>query len=100
MSFRQSADGWVTGHLCDGVEIDGKQESLATHPGGRQGSFDAGVTGATNDDVVSFRENEHWTKLMRNSFREKRSVPRGTKKRTAKPDRPLANTTTYYPLLD
>jgi hypothetical protein len=51
VTFGQTTDGWVAGHLADGIGIDRKQKGLAAHACGGKGGFDAGVASANNDDV-------------------------------------------------
>lgn len=59
VAFGETADGGVAGHLTDGVEIDGKEESSASHAGSSEGGLDAGVAGAENDYVILDRMFEH-----------------------------------------
>ena len=33
LSLGLSADGWVTAHLCDGVDIPSQQENVGAHAG-------------------------------------------------------------------
>ena len=54
VSFGESADGGVAGHLGDGVEILGEEGDGAAHASGGGGGFNAGVTGTDDDDVVGF----------------------------------------------
>ena len=58
VSFGESADGGVAGHLGDGVEILGEEGDGAAHASGGGGGFNAGVTGTDDDDVVGFRVKE------------------------------------------
>ena len=46
VSFGKAADGGVTGHLADGIEVDREEEGAASHAGGREGGFDTGMAGA------------------------------------------------------
>lgn len=59
VSFGETADGGVAGHLTDRVGINSEQEGLTTQPGGGQGGLDAGVTGTDHDDIVGLWVNEH-----------------------------------------
>jgi hypothetical protein len=57
--FRQAANRRVAGHLPNAIRIHGQQQGPATHAGGRQRGFDAGVTGAYHNDFIVFGINEH-----------------------------------------
>ena len=59
VALGQTTDGWVAGHLADGVEIEREQQGLATHAGCREGCLDAGVASADYDDVVFLWIDKH-----------------------------------------
>jgi hypothetical protein len=44
-------DGRIAGHLADGFEILGKQESLGAATGGKGSGFGSSVTATDDDDV-------------------------------------------------
>src|SRR2546422_4047224 len=52
MTFGQSTDGWIAGHLADRIGIDGQQQRLAPHPGGCQSCFNPSVPRSNHDNVV------------------------------------------------
>src|SRR5262249_21722108 len=49
----------VARHLADGVQVDRKQQSLASHSGGSQGGLHSSVAGSNDDDVKFFRKDKH-----------------------------------------
>jgi hypothetical protein len=54
MTFGQTADGRVAGHLADGVGIDGQQQSFAPMRAAAKRSLDAGMTRADHDHIILF----------------------------------------------
>src|SRR5262245_412381 len=53
MALADSADSRVARHLTDVVKIHGQHQRLATHTRRSQSCFNAGVTGANDDDVIA-----------------------------------------------
>src|SRR5438552_15424149 len=51
-ALRDPADGGIAGHVADGVEVGGEQESVGAQAGGHDGGFRAGMTGAYNDYII------------------------------------------------
>ena len=52
MALGESANGWIAGHLADGIGILGKNEGFAAQSGGSHCRFDPRMTGADYHDVV------------------------------------------------
>ena len=52
VTFGDTADGGVAGHLRDEVEVHGDHGGAETHAGGGTGGFASGVTGSDDHDVV------------------------------------------------
>jgi hypothetical protein len=77
VAFGESADRRVARHLADGIGIDGKQQRLASHSGGSQRGFDAGVARADYDHVILFWINKHPVFQLENSRRAAHLIPRG-----------------------
>src|SRR5690349_4835469 len=57
VAFGDAADGGVAGHLRDEVEVHGDHGGFEAHARRGAGGLATGVTGADDDDVVSFL---HW----------------------------------------
>ena len=53
VALADSADGRVTRHLPDMVQVEGEHQRLGAHPRGRERGFDSGVSGPDYYDVVS-----------------------------------------------
>src|SRR5262249_23470645 len=51
VSFSNTPDRRIAGHLTEGLEIVGQQQGLATGPGRGERRLGAGVTAADHDDV-------------------------------------------------
>jgi hypothetical protein len=56
MTFSNSADGRVAGHLAQGVEAVGQQQGLAAHAGGSERGFGAGMTTAYDNNIIFFKD--------------------------------------------
>ena len=54
MSLANAANGWIAGHLAQGFNIVGNQQSTNAHTGSSQCCFGAGMTATHHDDVVFF----------------------------------------------
>src|SRR5262245_16576815 len=59
LTFRQTSDSRVAGHLADRVEIDGEEQGLTPHPCGGQGRLNSGVPGSDYDHIKFFRKDKH-----------------------------------------
>lgn len=59
VTFAESTDGGVAGHLADGLEVHGEQEGFEADAGGGEGGFDAGVSASDDDDVEVFSGSSH-----------------------------------------
>jgi hypothetical protein len=59
MSFGDSTNGWIAGHLSDQVNIKREQGGFQPHAGGRHGSLAAGMTRAYHHHIVLFGEQRH-----------------------------------------
>ena len=59
MSFGDSADGGVAGHLRDQVDVQRVEGGLQAHAGCGHGGFASGVAGADHDYVEMFGELRH-----------------------------------------
>ena len=56
MAFGDAADGGVTGHLRDEIEVEGEKGGAQTHARGRGCGFATGVASADDQDIELFRE--------------------------------------------
>lgn len=63
VTFGDSTDGRVAGHLRDEIDVEGEEGSFKAHAGGGHGGLASGVAGADYDYVEMFVE-WHW--LFRN----------------------------------
>jgi hypothetical protein len=52
VSFTYSADRRIAGHLADVIKIECQHESLASHAGRSETSFNASVTSPDHYDVI------------------------------------------------
>ena len=50
--FSQTSDGWVTGHLPDGIKVLRQQRCATANPGRGQGSLDPGMSRTTHHHVI------------------------------------------------
>jgi len=53
MTLGQPSDGWVTGHEADGIDIHGHQQRWMPQTRCRKCCFDAGMTTANDDYIIS-----------------------------------------------
>jgi hypothetical protein len=53
MAFADSTDGWITRHLPDMVEIEGKHQRIAAHTCGGQTGLDSSMASANHDNIVN-----------------------------------------------
>jgi hypothetical protein len=53
MTLGQPPNGWVTGHETDGIDIHGHHQRWMPQPRCRKGRFDAGMTTAYHDYIIS-----------------------------------------------
>ncbi len=51
MPLADTTDGWIAGHLADGIEVLGEQKCAHAETGGRSSRFRPGVTTANDDDI-------------------------------------------------
>ena len=66
VSFGNAADGGIARHLRDEIDVERKERGLQAHARGGHGGFASGMTGADDDNVVSFGE-------LRQSFNSPRA---------------------------
>ena len=55
MPLSRAADGGVTGHITDGVKIDGEYRYAQTQPCGGKRRLDSGMTRTDDGNVIAFR---------------------------------------------
>ena len=60
MAFADAADGWIAGHLTNGVEIHRQQQGFSAHTRCGESRFTAGVAAADDDDFVGFLVGDHF----------------------------------------
>ncbi len=72
VSLADAADRGIARHLAYMVEVECEHQGVRAHPGGGQCSFNTGVTGADNDDVVVHFEMRLWSAR---DFRAKHHYP-------------------------
>jgi hypothetical protein len=53
--LRQTANGWVAGHLADSIEVLREESRLGTQACGGKCGLDASMSSAYNEDIVMFR---------------------------------------------
>lgn len=53
MTLSRAANGGVAGHVANGVQIDGKNDSVHPQPRRRQGRFNSSMPGAYDSYVIS-----------------------------------------------
>ena len=59
MTFCQTTDRRIAGHLTDGVGVDRQEQRLTAHPCRGQRSLNPGVTGTNNDHIILLWINKH-----------------------------------------
>jgi hypothetical protein len=56
VSFCGASDGAVAGKMADSIEAHRDARRASSHPCGRKGGFNPGVTGTYYDDIESLHE--------------------------------------------
>ena len=52
VSLSRAANGGVAGHVANGVQIDGKNDSFHSQPRSRQGRFNSSMPGAHDRHII------------------------------------------------
>jgi hypothetical protein len=65
--FGQSANGWITTHLTDGIEVLSQKGDRATGSRGSESGLYSSVTAPDDEDMIVFGVSEHGASLAMNS---------------------------------